>query len=78
MIPTYDWTEPDIVTLVRRHHTPDEQILIISGDGNAQPSIICSLCRTSPWPCAILLDLRAWWEENECKRVAMREERSKK
>lgn len=75
MIPTYDWTEPDIVKLVQRNHTPDEEVTVVTVDGGANTRIACDFCG-NPWPCAVLLDLRA--DLDERKRVALGEERSKK
>lgn len=61
-IPTYDWTETEIRHLVERHHTPDERVIADSSGVTSQ--VICNFCQTSPWPCLIIEDLRAWFDEN--------------
>lgn len=76
-IPTYNWSEPAIVRLAEQNHVPTEEMAPISIEGGVNTQISCDSCG-NPWPCAVLLDLRAWWEENDRKRLAMREERGKR
>lgn len=58
----YDFSDDLIRDLVRRNHTPIEEV-VTSAEGTVLRPVLCGQCRAH-WPCEPIIGLRTWQHDH--------------